>query len=58
MKSIYKDKNKRHRTFDAEINDNDDNNFFLSLKKKRKSAMRSLLCSRRLSVECLNLSEL
>jgi len=58
QKSVYKDKNKKHRTFDAEVNNSDDNDFFSEFKKKRKSTMRSLFCSRRLSVRCLNLNEL
>ena len=35
QKSVYKDKNKRHRAFDAEINDSDDDDFFLNLKRKK-----------------------
>ncbi len=34
QKSIYKDKEKRHRVFDAEVNDN--NNFFFDLKNEKK----------------------
>jgi len=58
QKSVYKDKNKRHRTFDTEINDSDDDDFFFEFEKKRKLTMRLLLCSRKLSVKCLNLNEL
>jgi len=36
QKSVYKDKNKKHRAFDAEINDSDDNDFFFEFKKKKK----------------------
>ncbi len=58
QKSVYKDKSKRYRTFDAEINDSDDNDFFSEFKKKKKWMIRLLFCSRRLSVKCLNLNEL
>jgi len=58
QKSVYKDKNKKHRAFDAEVNDSDDDDFFLNLKKKRKSVMKLLFCLRKLSVKCLNLNEL
>jgi len=36
QKLVYKDKNKRYRTFDAEINDSDDDDFFSELEKKKK----------------------
>jgi len=36
QKSLNKDKSKRYRTFDAEINDSDDNDFFSEFKKKKK----------------------
>jgi len=36
QKSVYKDKNKKHRTFDAEVNESDDNDFFSEFKKKKK----------------------
>jgi len=35
QKSVYKDKSKRHKTFNAEVNDNDDNDFFFKFKKKK-----------------------
>jgi len=35
QKSVYKDKSKRHRTFDAEIDDSDDDYFFLKFEKKK-----------------------
>jgi len=58
QKSVYKDKSKRHRTFDAKINDSNDDDFFSEFKKKKKSTMRLLFCSRKLLVRCLNLNEL
>jgi len=36
QKSVYKDKSKKYRTFDAEINDNDDDDFFSEFKEKEK----------------------
>jgi len=36
QKSVYKDKSKRHRTFDAKINDSNDNDFFSEFKEKKK----------------------
>jgi len=36
QKSVYKDKNKRHRAFDAEINDSDDDDFFFEFEEKKK----------------------
>jgi len=37
QKSVYKDKNKKHRTFDAEIDDSDDDNFSFEFEKKKVS---------------------
>ncbi len=48
QKSVYKDKNKKHKAFDAEVNNSDDDDFFSEFKEKKNSTMRSLLCSRRL----------
>jgi len=36
QKSVYKDKNKRYRAFDAEINDSNDDDFFFKFEKKKK----------------------
>jgi len=36
QKSVYKDKNKKHRTFDIEVNDSNDNDFFFEFEKKKK----------------------
>jgi len=36
QKSVYKDKSKRHRTFNAEINDSDDDDFSSEFEKKEK----------------------
>jgi len=36
QKSVYKDKNKKHRTFDAKVNDSDDDDFFSEFKEKKK----------------------
>jgi len=33
---VYKDKNKKHRTFDAEVNDSNNDDFFSEFKKKKK----------------------
>jgi len=35
-KSIYKEKEKRYRVFNTEINDNNDNDFFFKFKEKKK----------------------
>jgi len=35
-KSVYKEKEKRHKVFNTEINDNNDNGFFSKFKKKKK----------------------
>jgi len=36
QKSVYKEKEKRYRVFDAEINDSNDNDFFFKFKEKEK----------------------
>jgi len=58
QKSVYRDKSKRYKTFNAEINESNDNDFFSEFKKKKKSVMKSLLCLRRLLIKCLNLNKL
>ncbi len=35
-KSVYKEKEKRYKVFDAEINDSNNDNFFFKFKKKKK----------------------
>ena len=35
-KSVYKDKAKKHRVFNAEVSDSNDNNFFFEFKEKEK----------------------
>jgi len=35
-KSIYKEKEKRHKVFNTEINDNNDNDFFSESEEKEK----------------------
>ena len=35
-KSVYKEKEKRHRVFDVKVNDSDDDDFFSKFKKKKK----------------------
>ena len=35
QKSVYKDKNKKHRAFDAKVNDSDDDDFFSKFKEKK-----------------------
>jgi len=36
QKSVYKEKEKRYRVFDAEISDSNDDDFFFKSKKKKK----------------------
>jgi len=36
QKSVYKDKSKRHRTFDIKVNDSDDDDFSSEFEKKKK----------------------
>ena len=36
QKSVYKDKAKKQRVFDAEVSDSDDNDFFFEFKEKEK----------------------
>jgi len=36
QKSVYKEKEKRHKVFDAEVSDSDDDDFFSEFKKKEK----------------------
>jgi len=36
QKLVYKEKEKRHRVFDAEVNNNDDDDFFSEFKEKEK----------------------
>jgi len=36
QKLVYKDKSKRHRTFNAKINDSNDDDFFFKFEKKKK----------------------
>ncbi len=36
QKSVYKEKEKRYRVFNAEINDSNDDDFFSEFKKKEK----------------------
>jgi len=36
QKSVYKEKEKRYRVFDAEVNDSNDDDFFSEFKKKEK----------------------
>jgi len=35
-KSVYKEKEKRYRVFNVEVNDSDDNDFFFKFKEKKK----------------------
>jgi len=35
-KSVYKDKNKRHKAFNTKINESNDDNFFSEFKEKKK----------------------
>jgi len=36
QKSVYKEKEKRHRVFDTEVSDSNDDDFFSEFKKKEK----------------------
>jgi len=36
QKSVYKEKEKRHRVFDAEVSDSNDDDFFSEFKEKKK----------------------
>ncbi len=36
QKLIYKEKEKRHRVFNAEVSDSNDNDFFFKFKEKEK----------------------
>ncbi len=36
QKSVYKEKEKRHRVFDAEVSDSDNDDFFSKFKEKEK----------------------
>ncbi len=36
QKSVYKEKEKRYRVFDAEVNDSNDDDFFSEFKEKEK----------------------
>jgi len=36
QKSVYKNKDKRHKAFDAEVNDSNDDEFFFKFEKKKK----------------------
>ncbi len=36
QKSVYKNKNKKHRTFNAKVNNSNDDDFFFQFKKKEK----------------------
>ena len=36
QKSVYKEKEKRYRVFDVEVNDSDDDDFFFKFEKKKK----------------------
>ncbi len=36
QKSVYKEKEKRYKVFNTEVNDNDDNDFFSEFEKKEK----------------------
>jgi len=36
QKSVYKEKEKRHRVFDAEVSDSNDDDFFSEFKEKEK----------------------
>jgi len=36
QKSVYKDKEKRHRVFDAKVSNSDDDDFFSEFKEKEK----------------------
>jgi len=36
QKSVYKEKKKKYRIFDAEVSDNDNNDFFFKFKEKKK----------------------
>jgi len=36
QKSVYKDKEKRHRAFDAEVSDSNDDDFFSEFNEKEK----------------------
>ncbi len=42
QKSVYKEKEKKYRVFDAEVNDNDDNNFFSEFKEKINNEIAAL----------------
>jgi len=36
QKSVYKEKEKRYKVFDAEVSDSNDDDFFSEFKKKKK----------------------
>jgi len=36
QKSVYKEKEKRHRVFDAEVSDSNDDDFFSEFEEKKK----------------------
>jgi len=36
QKSVYKEKEKRHRIFNAEVSDSNDNDFFFKFEEKKK----------------------
>jgi len=36
QKSVYKEKEKRHRVFDTEVSDNNDDDFFFKFEEKKK----------------------
>jgi len=36
QKLVYKNKNKKHKTFNAKVNDSNDDDFFSEFKKKKK----------------------
>ncbi len=36
QKSVYKEKEKKYKVFDAEINDSNDDDFFFKFKEKKK----------------------
>jgi len=36
QKSVYKEKEKRHRVFDTEVSDSNDDDFFSEFKEKKK----------------------
>ena len=36
QKSVYKDKNKKHKTFNAKVNDSNDDDFFFKFEEEKK----------------------